>query len=229
MGSDNLHIRRSAERKSRKENILKQRSSNWLIVCEGTKTEPNYFEKAIQDINTNIEDKYRLKVKVVGKGVSTKSLVKATDLQIKIDKYSNSVIPYGKIFVVFDKDSFSDDDFDDTIKMCEDNGYIPLWSNQAFEYWFLLHFNYVEGKIHRTQYASKLNEYFKSSGLNYKYKKNDKEIFNKLCKYGSLENAIKRAKKIHTSFGDTHPSEQESATTVYKFFNCVEEKIQEFN
>lgn len=67
MGSDNLHIRRSAERKSRKENILKQRSSNWLIVCEGTKTEPNYFEKAIQDINTNIEDKYRLKVKVVGK------------------------------------------------------------------------------------------------------------------------------------------------------------------
>lgn len=62
MGSDNLHIRRSAERKSRKENILKQRSSNWLIVCEGTKTEPNYFEKAIQDINTNIEDKYRLKV-----------------------------------------------------------------------------------------------------------------------------------------------------------------------
>ena len=57
-----------------------------------------------------------MKVKVVGKGVSTKSLVKATDLQIKIDKYSNSVIPYGKIFVVFDKDSFSDDDFDDTIK-----------------------------------------------------------------------------------------------------------------
>ena len=42
MGSDNLHIRRSAERKSRKENILKQRSSNWLIVCEGTKTEKNY-------------------------------------------------------------------------------------------------------------------------------------------------------------------------------------------
>ena len=134
MGSDNLHIRRSAERKSRKENILKQSSSNWLIVCEGTKTEPNYFEKAIQDINTNIEDKYKLKVKVVGKGVSTKSLVKATDLQIKIDKYSNSVIPYEKIFVVFDKDSFSDDDFDDTIKMCEDNGYIPLWSNQAIEY-----------------------------------------------------------------------------------------------
>lgn len=84
-----------------------------------------------------------MKVKVVGKGVSTKSLVKATDLQIKIDKYSNSVIPYGKIFVVFDKDSFSDDDFDDTIKMCEDNGYIPLWSNQAIEYWFLLHFHYV--------------------------------------------------------------------------------------
>ena len=187
MGSDNLHIRRSAERKSRKENILKQRSSNWLIVCECTKTEPNYFEKAIQDINTNIEDKYRLKVKVVGKGVSTKSLVKATDLQIKIDKYSNSVIPYGKIFVVFDKDSFSDDDFDDTIKMCEDNGYIPLWSNQAIEYWFLLQFHYVNSKMDRKDYAKKLNEYFKNSGINYEYKKNDENIYNLLCKYGSLD------------------------------------------
>lgn len=30
MGSDNLHKRRTAERKIRKENVLKQKSSNWL-------------------------------------------------------------------------------------------------------------------------------------------------------------------------------------------------------
>ena len=227
MGSDNLHIRRSAERKSRKENILKQSSSNWLIVCEGTKTEPNYFEKAIQDINTNIEDKYRLKVKVVGKGVSTKSLVKATDLQIKIDKYSNSVIPYGKIFVVFDKDSFSDDDFDDTIKMCEDNGYIPLWSNQAIEYWFLLHFHYVNSKMDRKDYAKKLNEYFKNSGINYEYKKNDENIYNLLCKYGSLDKARNNSKKINEEHKNDEPSLSESCTVVHRLFDEIDERLKE--
>ena len=32
MGSDNLHIRRSAERKSRKENILKQSNKISLVI-----------------------------------------------------------------------------------------------------------------------------------------------------------------------------------------------------
>ena len=41
MGSDNLFKKRREERKKRVENIKKQKSSNWLIVCEGTETEPN--------------------------------------------------------------------------------------------------------------------------------------------------------------------------------------------
>lgn len=71
MGSDNLHMRRTAERKKRQENIRKQKSSNWLIVCEGTKTEPNYFQKAIEEVNKVIDDDYKLKVKIVGKGMNT--------------------------------------------------------------------------------------------------------------------------------------------------------------
>lgn len=74
--------------------------------------------------------------------------------------------------------------------MCEKYKYIPLWSNQAIEYWFILHFNYAEGKIDRSIYK-KINEYFKKASLDYKYHKNDKEIYNKLCKYGSLDRAKK--------------------------------------
>ena len=230
MGSDELFKRRKEERRKRKENLQTIKSTKWLVVCEGVETEVNYFNSMIEEVNKKLIASNKLKVNIIGAGKNTLSLVNSVENFIgKVDFLSQEKIPYSKIFVVFDKDDFAPEIFDEAIRLCERKEYIPLWSNQAFEYWFLLHFNYVEGKIHRTQYASKLNEYFKSSGLNYKYKKNDKEIFNKLCKYGSLENAIKRAKKIHTSFGDTHPSEQESATTVYKFFNCVEEKIQEFN
>ncbi len=159
--------------------------------------------------------------------MNTKSLVKAADLQIEIDKYSYNEIPYGKIFVVFDKDSFDADDFDEAIKMCENNGYIPLWSNQAIEFWFLLHFNYIFSKMNRTEYAKKINEYFKKKGLNYKYKKNDKEIYNLLCKYGSLEKAKTNAKKIMKEFQGEKPSLSESCTNVYKFFDEIDSRLKE--
>ena len=111
--------------------------------------------------------------------------------------------------------------------MCDNNGYIALWSNQAIEFWFLLHFNYVFSKIDRTQYTQKLNEYFKNSGLDYKYQKNDKKIYNLLCKYGSLDKARKNAKKINLNHQNDKPSLAESCTTVYKFFDEIDERIKE--
>ena len=228
MGTDNLYIRRTAERRKRQENIIKQKSSNWLIVCEGTRTEPNYFKKAIEEINKKIADEYKLKVKIVGKAMSTTSLVKAAYLQVKIDKYATTIVPYGKIFVVFDKDSFDAKNFDEAIKMCIDNGYIPLWSNQAIEFWFLLHFHYICSKMSRTEYAKKLNEYFKKKGLkNYKYKKNADKIYNLLCKYGSLEDARKNAEKISDGHQNDKPSLSESCTQVYKFFDEIDERLKE--
>lgn len=228
MGKDNLFNKRREEREKRRENILNQRPSNWLIVCEGAQTEPNYFKGAVNAINKNIEEKNKLKVKIVGMGKNTISLVRSVeDIQNDIDEYQKAIVPYGKIFVVFDKDSFRDETFNMAIKMCYDNGYIPLWSNQAIEYWFLLHFNYIDSKMDRTMYKEKINQYFSDSGLKYKYHKNDKDIYDKLCAYGSLEEAIKRAKRIHLNHMNDTPSKSESCTTVYRFFDEVDERLDE--
>ena len=228
MGKDNLFNKRREEREKRRENILNQRSSNWLIVCEGVQTEPNYFKGAVNAINKNIEEINKLKVKIVGMGKNTISLVKSVeDIQNAIDEYQKSIVPYGKIFVVFDKDSFRDETFNMAVKMCYNNGYIPLWSNQAIEYWFLLHFNYIDSKMDRTMYKEKINQYFSDSNLKYKYHKNDKDIYDKLCTYGSLKEAIKRAKRIHLNHINDTPSKSESCTTVYRFFDEVDERLDE--
>ena len=139
-----------------------------MVICEGKQTEPNYFKSVINDINKDIDDEYKLKVKIVGMGMNTISLVEsANEFLSNIDEYKLSIIPYGKIFVVFDKDDFTSYAFDKAIKICNENGYIPLWSNQAIEYWFLLHFNFIEGKMNRKLYKSfKLllkNYYFNAS------------------------------------------------------------------
>ncbi len=228
MGTDSLFNKRRIERKNRSENIRKLKSSNWLIICEGTKTETNYFNEAINSINKNIDDDYKLKVKIIGKGRNTLSLVKSVDSFLNnIDIIRNSTIPYGKIFVVFDKDDFASDIFDKSINICETKGYIPLWSNQTFEFWILLHFNYIEGNISRTNYEQKINEYFKKAGLNYKYSKNDETIYSKLAKYGSLELAKKYAVKIHRKFRNELPSKSKSCTTVYKFFEEIDNRLKE--
>lgn len=158
--------------------------------------------------------------------MNTTSLVNAVELQIKIDEHNHQIIPYSKIFVVFDRDSFKASEFDKAIKMCEKNGYIPLWSNQAIEFWFLLHFNYICSKMDRNIYTKKLNEYFKIAGIDYKYKKNDKDLYYKLCKYGSLEKARMYAKKIDLENKDK-PSLKESSTTVYKFFDEIDNRLKE--
>lgn len=225
MPNDKLHSRRNAERQQRKTDILNQKMGTWLIVSEGEKTEPNYFKLAVEDINSGLSDEQKIKLDIKGQGMNTVSLVQsANDFIYEIDKYRNKTPIYGKVFVVFDKDSFEDKAFDEAISMCESQGWIPLWSNEAFELWFLLHFNYNDAALSRTLYATKINEYFKQNGLKYKYEKNDSKIYSLLNQYGSLDRAIKNAKKLHL---DVHkndvPSKSNCCTTVYKFFEVVDE------
>lgn len=227
MSTCNLNRRKYNERIKRKVNTRKIKTCNWLLVTEGEKTEPYYFEDVIRHYNSQLENK--INIKIEGAGRNTKSLVMhAEEFVNSVDKYNREDIYYSKIFVVFDKDDFKNDEFDNAIKMCISRGYIPLWSNESFELWFLLHFNYLDSSISREECIKKINECFKASGINIKYRKNDKDIFNKLLKYGSLENARKNSKKLHSNMieNKSTPSNA-SCTTVYKFFDELDIVINE--
>ena len=52
MGSEDLAKRRRNERKARFSKEQKIRAETWLIVCEGTKTEPKYFTSLLDFVNT---------------------------------------------------------------------------------------------------------------------------------------------------------------------------------
>ena len=100
---------------SRKDRLKSKKlaPANYLIVCEGKQTEPNYFNGLKKKIN----EKYGSKVDVLipnieikGTGENTTALVKYTD---KFVNYSNK--RYGQVWVVFDKDDYSDEQFDKTM------------------------------------------------------------------------------------------------------------------
>lgn len=191
----------------RQERSLKRRTGyrvpkqSFLIICEGVNTEPDYFNA------------FRLtsaSVKAVGKGLNTIRLVH--EAFIIRDEERRKGHLFDQYWMVFDKDDFPSQDFNEAIRLAEANGFRVAYSNQAFEYWFLLHFNMYRGYIHRNDYAQMLSQLMKI-----KYCKKDNfttKIYGMLLPY--QQEAIARAKKIYADFGNTSPSQAVSSTTVFK-------------
>lgn len=221
MGSDDLHKKRVRGRKVRKEAVRDLIPYRILIVCEGEKTEPGYFKTLKDLLEVKFRDLVDLKkvnlkelIEIDGSGKNTKSLVRHT-LRLK----AQASIPFGHVWCVFDKDSFTNEQFNSAIINAEKEDIEVAWSNEAIELWFLLHFEYISTGITRYQYIDKLNYIFKSIGLG-KYEKNMDGIYNILKEYGSQDFAIGNAKRLLKdgfNYADMKP-----ATTVYKLIELLE-------
>ena len=136
--------------------LLPQRQ-NILIVCEGKETEPNYFQSIIDFHRLNT---VALQLEVHGAGRSTLSL---TEYAITLQKKGSE--RYAQIWCVFDKDDFKPDAFDNAIARTKNHAFLrTAWSNEAFELWYILHFQYLDsapgyaaGKA-RDYYKARLND-----------------------------------------------------------------------
>lgn len=184
-----------------------------LIVCEGKNTEPSYFNQFRLSSAT---------IKPVGEGFNTISLVNRA---IQIANQGN----YEQVWCVFDKDDFSNADFNNAITVAEANGFGIAYSNQAFEYWILLHFNdHQGGGMHRDEYNDKINISLKEFNISYDGKKSKvitDDIFELLDgiddKTGKERKrlAIERAEKSYDRFDHNNPAIEESTTTVFRLVN----------
>jgi len=100
-------------------------------------------------------------------------------------------------------------------------GYIVAWSNECFELWFLLHFNYQCTDLTRDEYFEKLSEIISTkSKKKQKYNKEDPNNFELLMEYGSLKNAIRNAERLlQESIGEKSYANKKPATNVVEIVN----------
>lgn len=188
-----------------------------LIVCEGENTEPSYFRQ------------FRLssaRVEPVGEGYNTVSLVNRA-IQIASQK------EFEQVWCVFDKDDFSAVDFNNAIALAEANKFGVAYSNQAFEYWIILHLDdHQGGGMHRNSYGRKINELLKPYNISYDgegSKVITEEIFELLdgiderTRQERKQLAINRARRNYDEFDHSNPAKEESSTTV---FRLVEELLK---
>lgn len=148
---------------------------NILIVCEGKETERNYFQAIIDAHRLNTVS---LQFEVLGVGRSTLSL---TEYALSLQKRGGD--RYAQIWCVFDKDDFKADAFDNAIARAEGHSFLHVaWSNEAFELWYVLHFQYLDsapghaaGKA-RDYYTARLTDLLRPLGYA-KYEKNDPTLY----------------------------------------------------
>lgn len=192
----------------RPENV-RQQHYRILIVCEGEQTEPNYFRSLAKD------KKYTavLSVEIRGIGRGTTSLVKEA-MKLKQNLEHTNFLEFDSSWVVFDEDDHKD--FNQAIDESERNGFKAAWSNEAFELWYVLHFEYLNTGITRKAYIDKLNDILRKKLKNakYKYEKNDPAFYRLLQQYGNEELAKKFAKKLRNLYTGTNYSAHKPCTTV---------------
>jgi len=193
-----------------------------LIVCEGENTEPSYFRQFKLTSAT---------IKPIGEGYNTISLVKRA---VKLSKEKS----YDQVWCVFDADPKPDNpqqekNFIDAINLANKKKFGIAYSNQAFEYWLILHLDdHQGGGMNRTLYNEKINKLLKPFGLSYDGEGSKiitEDFFEILDGFDNKTNkerkrlAIERAERNYNRFDHTNPANEESSTTV---FQLVEELLK---
>jgi len=193
--------------KTRKINVKRLRSYI-LIVCEGTETEPNYFESfRIRMPNGSLK-----KVTIKGTGKNTRSLLEQAK-EYNLERNESRLPNFDQVWVVFDRDSFPKDQVNGACQEILDNGFKSAFSNEAFELWYILHFQYLDSACSRKDYIKILDGILLKRGLK-KYSKNSSDIYEILLDYGDQDFAISNAKKLRLTHINVSPVEKFPSTRV---------------
>ena len=178
-----------------------------LFVSEGAVTEPLYLQSMKEFIVENCEEA-RNRFEIRGEGRNTLGL---------LEKAEQSARGFQHIWVIYDKDEFPGDAFDNTVSRCnaltkkgEQNGvrrvFHAIWSNECFEIWLLFHYMLLSAGVPRKDYPKKLSEQ-----MGKKYDKLSPPGFEELLP--RLDKAVRNARNQMDSFPKNFPPSRRNPCT----------------
>ena len=134
--------------------------------------------------------------------------------EIKEELERRNAMTFDRVWVVFDKDDF--DDFNAAIAKARKYGFKTAWTNEAFELWYILHFEYLDTAISRDDYLGMLGDAFRKriGDENYWYEKGNPEIYHLLQQYGNEEHAKRFAGRLRKLFHGSDYASHKPCTMV---------------
>ncbi|MBW2257627.1 MAG: RloB domain-containing protein, partial [Deltaproteobacteria bacterium] len=100
------------------------------------------------------------------------------------------------------------------LSMAKREGIRIAYSNEAFELWYILHFDYMDAGVSRGQYSSML-----AARLGEPYRKNSEDIYEKILPLQGK--AIRNATRLLASHDPLVPEHCNPSTTVHLLVQCL--------
>ena len=213
---DNAILKRRERKESKRKTQFKSKRKFYLIVCEGEKTEPNYFNSLKDSLPKGVLS--LVNIDIDGTGRNTLSIIDETK-KLRKSYESKYLRKIDKVWAVFDRDSFPSEHFNNAIVKGENSK--PkincAWTNEAFELWYLLHFSYYNTGVSRVQYQKLLErEIIQFSGNSgYKYRKNSTEMYELLNRFGNQNFAIENSERLDNLYDDDRFASHNPRTKVH--------------
>jgi hypothetical protein len=179
----------------------------FLIVCEGERTEPLYFNY----FKTFLPNNFIETVEVIGEGDNTINIVNKA-IELRDERIRDVLKPnFDEVWAVYDKDDFPSQRFNRAVQLAGINRIHSGHSNQSFELWYILHFQFLQTALHRDDYKGILTQ-----NLGFRYEKNDLGVVEYLFRECNVKRAITWAKKLEEMNEGLSPARSCPSTTVYK-------------
>jgi hypothetical protein len=221
---DNVELKRRSQTETRRKVGGLPLRKYFLIVCEGTETEPNYFRQFKKKLPIGVVDC----IEIEGEGKNTLSLMEmAAQHRTRKEAVMNGR-KFDFTWAVFDKDDFPSEHFDNAInKGAQMQRAIHCaWSNEAFELWYLLHLEFINAPMSRNGYKSRIEKWLtERMGQPFLYEKNRADLYDILQRYGDENMAIQRAIRLEASFQDKKFSTHNPCTTVYRLVQALQKLL----
>jgi len=160
----------------------------------------------LKDLKQSFPEVY---IEVIGTGFNTVQVVQAA--QKERDDKKGTDEEYDQVWVAFDKDDFPNKNFNNAVFLSKADNIGCAYSNESFELWYVLHFQYLDTAINRRQYIEILGKI-----LGHPYRKNDHNNFYELQSKGNQSQAINWAKNLLAKFDQTNPAQEKPTTNVFK-------------
>ncbi len=189
-----------------------------FIVCEGGKTEPNYFDQLIADCN------------FCGKPVRVEVIDVKENTAKELAKIASGLreIPQDEVWAVFDKDGYTK--HHEAFDIAKSNNVNIAFSSISFEFWVLLHFEYTTRPFNKSE---ELIKYMEKKSYFDEYDKSDKDIYQKIK--GKIRTYFKLTEASFKVLRDAKLSEdclkplqalkQQTFDTEDEFLSVVTDKI----
>jgi hypothetical protein len=211
------HLKKRLERKERKrKEEIRSKRLYFLIVCEGEKTEPLYFEAFKNDLPKGVLENAIIDIEAEGK--NTLSLIDEVE-KIRKRREKDTGLTYDRTWAVFDRDSFPPQNFNNAIFKARDATpeILCAWSNEAFELWYLLHFEFYQDAASRHDYQARLEKVISQRmGAPFKYTKNNPDMYPLLKKWGNQQQAVTWAEHLDQWHPGENFADHNPCTLVYK-------------